>query len=179
MSCDDSLKTRPTSKNMHHWRKMLEQITINSLVNSVKKGSGLTQCLLTANHFLKSWTKIYSGFSLVGCAHGDAETILPEGTQSSQDFSGWEKGGRYQLGGDMMRSCFCISVFSYLPLFAIAIVMRLLKKNESEFMEPFRRMSCNLWFMTSCKNCMQINNALSAWNCTSKLWNRTSAAKSS
>lgn len=51
-------------------------------------------------------------------------------------------------------------------------------KNESEFMEPFRRMSCNLWFMTSCRNCMLIDNALSAWNCTSKLWNRTNAEKS-
>lgn len=116
---------------------MLEQITINSLVNSIKKGSGLTQRLLTANHFLKSWTKIYSGSSLVGCAHGDAETILPEGMQSSQHFSGWEKGGMYQLGGDMMGSCFCISVFSYLPLFAIAIVLCL-----------FQKMSQNLWSLS-------------------------------
>lgn len=99
---------------------MPELITINSLVNSIKKGSGLTQCLLTANQFLKSWAKIYSGSNLVGCADGDAETILPEGVWSSQHFSGWEKGGSYQLGGHMVGSYFCISVLSYLPLFDLA-----------------------------------------------------------
>lgn len=141
MSCDDSLMTCPTSKKMHHWRKMPEQITINSLVNSIKKGSGLTQRLLTANHFLKSWTKVYSGSSFVGCAHGVAEMILPEGMQSSQYFSEWEKGGRYQLGRDMMGSFFCISVFSYLPLFSLA----------SYCLVFVLKMSQNLWsFSATC-----------------------------
>lgn len=73
--------------------------------------------------------KIYSGSSLVGCAHGDAETILPQEMWSSQRLGraprawsspGWEKGGRYQLGGDIVGSYSCISVLSYLPLFGLA-----------------------------------------------------------
>lgn len=108
-------------KKMHHRRKMPEQITINSLANSIEKGSCLTQHLLTANQFLKSWTKIYSGSNLVGCAHGDEEVILSEGMQSSQHFLWLGEGRKVSVGRrQRMRSCFWISVFSYLPLFGLS-----------------------------------------------------------
>lgn len=53
----------------------------------------------------------------------------------------------------------CFHIYLCLVLLLLSCVYL---KNESEFMEPFRRMSCNLWFMTSCRNCMLINNALSS-----------------
>lgn len=159
---------------------MPEQITINSLVDSIKKGRSLTQCLLIVNQFLKSWTKNYSGSDLVGCARGDAEAILPVGMQDPSAFPmvwrreegiSWEETEEGILFLHLSVFIFTL-VWPCLPLCSVCF------KSDSEFMEPFRRLSHNLWFMTSCRNCMLVNNTLSVWNCISELWNITSADKS-
>lgn len=53
------------------------------------------------------------------------------------------------------------SAFIFTFVWSCLLLSCVYLKNESEFMEPFRRMSCNLWFMTSCRNCVLSSNALS------------------
>lgn len=48
-------------------KKVPEQLTINSLVDSIKKGKSLTQSFLTIDQFLKSLTKISLGSDEAGC----------------------------------------------------------------------------------------------------------------
>lgn len=71
-----------------------------------------------------------------------------------------------------------VSVFIFTSAWPCLPLCSVCFKSDSEFMESFRRMSSNLWFMTSCRSCALVNNTLSVWNCISELWNITSADKS-
>lgn len=181
ISCDHSLMTCPTMKKttlkVHNWKKKKKARTdYNKFPSGFHQERKESYSVFTHSQpvpevlnkeLLRLW---FGRMCTWRCRGGPSWREGPFHWRREEGIS-WEETEEGILFLHLSVFIFTL-VWPCLPLCSVCF------KSDSEFMEPFRRMSHNLWFMTSCRNWMLVNNTLSVWNCISELWNITSADKS-